>query len=62
MRMVRSFGTWLQEVRRRVRLARNQHAQARRQLDEQRFADREARHAAGIYERPDPGPGPGGGF
>lgn len=52
--MVKSFGTWLQGMQLRVQRARNRNAQVRREIDQQRFEDREALHAAGIYEPPPP--------
>jgi hypothetical protein len=34
------------------RMARIRRKQINRELDDERFADRQARHAAGIYQRP----------
>jgi hypothetical protein len=49
--MGRLKDSW-RELTRRSQVARERRRTVKRQLEEQRFEDRQARHKAGIYDQP----------
>lgn len=53
--MIKPLLAHMRKLLRRARVARHREKQIRREMAEQRFQDRKARHEAGIYERPGPG-------
>ena len=51
------FRDWWRELRRELQVAGNEQRMKAREMEESRFAERQARHEAGVYEPPHPGGG-----
>ena len=51
------FRDWWRELRRELQVAGNEQRMLAREMEESRFAERQVRHEADVYEPPHPGGG-----